>query len=63
MTKHAHLTALAKEVGSDGKLVQGPDGVYHVTLLEKLLVSVLAKVSNFVPGAGHLAQHAAARVE
>ena len=52
VAKHAKLTALAKEVGFDGKLVQGQDGVYHVTLLEKLLVSVLAKVSNFVPGAG-----------
>jgi hypothetical protein len=50
--KHAKLTALVREMGFDGRLVRGPEGVYHVTLLEKLLVSVLAKLSNFVPGAG-----------
>src|SRR5258708_6261973 len=50
--KNAKVTALAREMGSDGKLVQGPEGVYHVTLLEKLLVSVLAIFSNLVPGAG-----------
>jgi hypothetical protein len=52
VTKNARLAALSREVGFDGKLVRDPDGVYHVTLLEKLLVSVLAKISNFVPGAG-----------
>jgi hypothetical protein len=50
--KNAKLSALAREHGFDAKLVQGAGGVYHVTLLEKLLVSVLAKISNFVPGAG-----------
>jgi hypothetical protein len=29
-----------------------PTAVVHVTLLEKLLVPVLAKLSNLVPGAG-----------
>ncbi len=39
--------------GADGKLLPGPDGaVYHVNLLEKLLVPVLSKLSNFVPDGG-----------
>jgi hypothetical protein len=50
--KNASVRALASEIGSDGKLVQGAEGVYRVTLVEKLLVSVLAKISNLVPGAG-----------
>jgi len=40
-------------LGSDGRLVAAADGsVLHVNLLEKLLVPVLAKLSNLVPGAG-----------
>ncbi len=39
--------------GSDGRLVTGPDGaVHHATLLEKLLVPALAKISNLIPDAG-----------
>ena len=39
--------------GQDGKLVHdGEGGILHATLLEKLLVPVLAKWSSFVPGAG-----------
>lgn len=39
--------------GADGKLMWGPDGeVRLVNLTEKLLVPLLAKLSNFVPGAG-----------
>jgi hypothetical protein len=39
--------------GADGKLVHGPDGnVLHVTLGEKLLVLMLAKVVNLVPDGG-----------
>lgn len=42
-----------KELGSDGKLVWGKDGkVLKVNLLEKLLVTLLAKLSNFIPDAG-----------
>ena len=49
-------TAIAERVdrlGADGRLV--PDstgGVLHVTLLEKLLIPALAKISNFVPRGG-----------
>ena len=39
--------------GTDGKLVAAADGtVLHVNLLEKLLVPVLAKLSNLVPDGG-----------
>jgi hypothetical protein len=49
----ARVEARVREHGTDGRLVPGPDGrVLHVTLLEKLLVSVLARLSNLVPGAG-----------
>lgn len=40
-------------IGEDGKFLALADGeIYHVSLLEKLLVPVLVKLSNFVPGAG-----------
>jgi len=42
-----------EDVGQDGKLLWGADGdVYLVTLLEKLLVPALAKLSNYVPAGG-----------
>jgi hypothetical protein len=42
-----------REMGSDGKLVWNRRGdVRHVNLTEKLLVSLLAKFANFIPGAG-----------
>ena len=41
------------DIGSDGKLVTLRDGsIYRVNLLEKLLVPVLAKIGNLVPGGG-----------
>lgn len=40
-------------MGSDGKLVFGKDQAPHrVTLVEKLLVPMLAKLTNLVPGGG-----------
>ncbi|MEO0812692.1 MAG: hypothetical protein AAFY60_07500, partial [Myxococcota bacterium] len=40
-------------LGADGKLVMGPDGQVHlVNLLEKLLVPLLSKLGNLVPGGG-----------
>ncbi|RSK26084.1 hypothetical protein EJF36_03895 [Bacillus sp. HMF5848] len=39
-------------LGSDGKLVWGKDGIYKVNLMEKLLVTLLAKFSNYVPEGG-----------
>ena len=42
-----------KTIGADGRLLMTPEGrVYHVTLAEKLLVSVLAKLSNLVVDGG-----------
>ncbi len=40
------------EVGADGKLLWDGDAVLQVTLAEKLLVPLLAKLTNFVPGGG-----------
>ena len=40
-------------VGADGKLVWDQQGrVCHVNLTEKLLIPLLAKFANFIPGAG-----------
>lgn len=40
-------------MGTDGKFILNEDGtVYQVTLAEKLMVPVLVKLSNFIPGAG-----------
>jgi hypothetical protein len=42
-----------EDIGSDGRLLHDSSGaVYHVNLLEKLLVPVLSKVSNLVPDGG-----------
>jgi hypothetical protein len=41
------------DVGADGKLIWNKSGlVLHVNLTEKLLVTVLAKLSNFIPEGG-----------
>ncbi|MEO6184435.1 MAG: hypothetical protein ABIP71_15315, partial [Verrucomicrobiota bacterium] len=41
------------KIGADGKLVWDKnDRVRHVNLTEKLLIPLLAKFSNFIPGAG-----------
>jgi hypothetical protein len=52
----AQAEAIARRVdalGSDGKLHALHDGsIYKVNLLEKLLIPVLSKIGNFVPGGG-----------
>ena len=41
------------EIGSDGRLLLNNEGlVFHVNLAEKILVTLLAKLSNFIPEAG-----------
>ena len=50
--KDARIRELCQDLGSDGKLMQGGGSVVHVGLVEKLLVTALAKLSNFVPGGG-----------
>jgi len=44
---------LAEQLGADGRLLKnGSDQFYQVNLTEKILVSLLAKLSNFIPEAG-----------
>jgi hypothetical protein len=50
--KHALCLQLEKEIGSDGKLLQLANETLKVNMLEKILVPLLSKLSNFVPGAG-----------
>ena len=50
---HNNILNLINELGSDGRLVLTKQkNVYHVNLCEKLLVLSLAKICNYVPGAG-----------
>ena len=50
---HDQIDRQKTELGADGALLKDPSGgVYHVNMLEKLLATVLAKMSNFVPEAG-----------
>ncbi len=47
------IASQVKTIGTDGKLVLSEDGqVIHVTLVEKLLVLLSTKLSNFVPEGG-----------
>jgi len=40
-------------IGNDGKLLHSSDGnIIHVSMLEKILVPLLSKISNFVPDGG-----------
>ncbi|HSN65499.1 MAG TPA: hypothetical protein VLS94_02620, partial [Fusibacter sp.] len=41
-----------KEYGADGKLVFANESLYHVNLMEKILVVMLAKLSNYIPKGG-----------
>ena len=52
--QNSAIQALSKRFGSDAKLLMraGTTEVYRVTLLEKLLVTSLAKMGNYVPGGG-----------
>ncbi len=50
---HARIMALVPQMGSDAKLVLDADGnVLHTTMADKLLITLLTKLSNFVPNAG-----------
>ena len=61
---HQLLMSRARELGADGKLLTDDRGeIVLVSLAEKLLVPLLVKLSNFVPGGWHLAQHTATRME
>lgn len=41
------------QLGADGALLKDSNGtIYHVNLMEKLLATLLSKISNLIPGAG-----------
>jgi hypothetical protein len=47
------LASLCERIGEDGKLLRDEQSkIVHVSLLEKLLVPMLSKLSNFVVGGG-----------
>jgi hypothetical protein len=48
-----HIRERMKSIGSDGSLLlDNDDNVYKVNFIEKILATVLAKISNFVPEGG-----------
>jgi hypothetical protein len=47
-----HIHEKTNTLGSDGKLIFKNDQTYKVNLMEKLLVTLLAKLSNYVPEGG-----------
>ncbi|MEY2958964.1 MAG: hypothetical protein RLZZ01_1532 [Actinomycetota bacterium] len=50
---HDEIDRRVSRIGADGRLaVDDTDGVIHVSLLEKLLVPALSKLSNFVADGG-----------
>jgi len=50
---HNQINQQKDDLGTDGALLKTPSGeVYHVNMLEKLLATILAKMSNFVTEAG-----------
>jgi len=50
---HRRVEEARVELGSDARLLRGGDGeVLHVSLAEKLLVNIMAKLGNYVPGGG-----------
>lgn len=46
------ITQLVKELGADGRLILNQGKVYQVNLTEKILATLLSKLSNFIPEAG-----------
>jgi hypothetical protein len=51
--KDAAIRERREQLGADGALLKSPDkDVYHVNFIEKILATVLAKMSNFIPEAG-----------
>lgn len=47
------IRAIRSEMGADGALLQdGQGAIYQVTFIEKILATLLAKLSNFIPEGG-----------
>jgi len=52
-TSNREINGLVEELGTDGRLLRDPNNmIYQVNLTEKILITLLAKLSNFIPGAG-----------
>ena len=49
---HDAAVAREKEIGADGKLLHKDGEIVRANLLEKLLVPLLSKMSNFIPNGG-----------
>ena len=50
--KHDAIMEKVNTFGTDAKLIMKNDDIYRVSFVEKLLVPILAKLSNLVPGGG-----------
>ena len=51
--RHTAIEELARQFGTDARLVRGTGGaVLHVNFTEKLLVLILTRLTNYVPGGG-----------
>ncbi len=51
-SRDAEIEQLCEKIGTDGRLVQKDGRVYMVTLSEKLIVTMLSKISNLLCGGG-----------
>ncbi|MDA8763028.1 hypothetical protein N9M92_02245 [Flavobacteriaceae bacterium] len=50
---HQRIQNTKNKIGSDGALLQDAKGqIYRVNFIEKILITLLAKISNFIPGGG-----------
>ncbi len=50
---NAQIKSKVKDLGADARMLFGQDGsLYRVNLTEKILVTLLSKLSNFIPEAG-----------
>lgn len=49
----AQINREREKIGADAALLKsGSNGIYHVTLMEKILATMLSKLSNFIPEGG-----------
>jgi len=46
------IVSMVSEIGADARLLRKGDNLYQVNLTEKILVTLLTKLSNFIPEAG-----------
>ena len=50
---HNEIISKEEEIGSDAKFLMSKEGcLYQTNLAEKLLITLLSKLSNFIPGGG-----------